>query len=637
MRLSLKTKFTLTTSLVVLFVVALVSWLYVARLANQVIRDASERASFVAHQVLVASAQALTDAAQHGETLDSDSYSDLRNYVQSALDNSSGLNSLLESAMGYSPTFYEITIVDQNGKAMVSTDSSLRSRAIAVNPDASRLVRASFLDQLRILYGPPRVYQTTLPFDVNAAPFGEIRVDMSTALLRAEISRGLEAAAEVALGAVLVATLLTILLSRLALAPLARISDQLDRISAGQFDVEPVHQRDELGQVSSKISNIGKQLRDVREVFSTLRENLNHVMAGLEDGLMLFNADGRAVLISPSIEKFLGVAPPTILGRRAGEIFPEGHLMRDALHLNGDRMQPIEDAEVQLDSPDGPRRISLICQVISEKGEPMGTLLTLRDLESYERLGSQLQVSERLAAIGRVTAGVAHEVKNPLNSMRVWLEVLKGNIPGEADGQQEGQQAVKMLDNEIDRLDRAVKTFLDFTRPVEFDLSESDLPALLNEVLDGARPAIARAGVALVQQIPDRFPSVRMDRRLIHQAILNLILNACDAMGPGGQLTVKLTQDADNAQIRVTDTGKGISPENRNKIFQLFFTTRPGGTGIGLANTFRFVQLHNGSIEFESEVGRGTTFTIELPLGRTAETPAAQARDFGLPFAQGKV
>jgi signal transduction histidine kinase len=108
-------------------------------------------------------------------------------------------------------------------------------------------------------------------------------------------------------------------------------------------------------------------------------------------------------------------------------------------------------------------------------------------------------------------------------------------------------------------------------------------------------------------------------------------------MGPGGQLTVKLAQDADNAQILVSDTGKGISPENRNKIFQLFFTTRPGGTGIGLANTFRFVQLHNGSIEFESEVGRGTTFTIELPLGRTAETPAPHARDIGLPFAQGKV
>jgi PAS domain S-box-containing protein len=633
MRLSLKTKFTLTTSLVVLFVVALVSWLYVGRLANEVIRDIDERAVFVANQVLGASAQALADSAERGETLNSDSSADLREYVQHSLDNSSALNSLLESAIGYAPTIYEITITDQSGKALVSSDAKQRSRPIPVYPNASLLVRASFIQQLRILYGPPRIYQVTQPFDVSGAPFGEIRVDISTALLRDVISRGLYSAAEVALIAVLAATLLAALLSRVALAPLARISDQLDRISAGQFDVEPVKQSDELGQVSTKISNIGKQLRDVREVFSALRENLNHVMAGLEDGLLLFNADGRAVLVSPSIEKFLGVAPTTILGRRASEIFPQGNLVHDVLHLTGDRMQPIEDAELHLETPDGPRRVSLICQVISEKGEPMGTLLTMRDLESYERLGSQIQVSERLAALGRVTAGVAHEVKNPLNSMRVWLEVLKGNIPADL----EGQQAVKMLDNEIDRLDRAVKTFLDFARPVEIDLSESDLPSLLNEILENARPAMAKAGVVLATQIPERFPGVRMDRRLIHQAVLNLILNGCDAMGPGGQLTVKLAQNDDKAQIIVTDTGKGISPENRNKIFQLFFTTRPGGTGIGLANSFRFVQLHNGSIEFESEVGRGTTFTIELPLARTVETPVPHAADGGLPTAQGKV
>jgi signal transduction histidine kinase/HAMP domain-containing protein len=633
MRLSLKTKFTLTTSLVVLFVVALVSWLYVGRLANQVIRDINERATFVAHQVLGASGQALADSAERGETLNSDSVADLREYVQHSLDNSSALNSLLESAIGYAPTIYEITITDQAGKALVSSDASRRGRPIALYPNASLLARASFIQQLRILYGPPKVYQVTLPFDVSGAPFGEIRVDISTALLRDEISRGLESAAEVALIAVLAATLLAAVLSRVALAPLARISDQLDRISAGQFDVEPVGQTDELGQVSTKISNIGKQLRDVREVFSALRENLNHVMAGLEDGLLLFNADGRAVLASPSIEKFLGVLPSTILGRRAGEVFPKGNLVRDVLHLQGDRMQPIEDAELHLETPDGPRRVSLICQVISEKGEPMGTLLTLRDLESYERLGSQIQVSERLAALGRVTAGVAHEVKNPLNSMRVWLEVLKGNIPADV----EGQQAVKMLDNEIDRLDRAVKTFLDFARPVEIDLSESDLPSLLNEILENARPAIAKAGVVLATQVPDRFPGVRMDRRLIHQAVLNLILNGCDAMGPGGQLTVKLVQHDDKAQISVSDTGKGISPENKNKIFQLFFTTRQGGTGIGLANTFRFVQLHNGSIEFESEVGRGTTFTIQLPLARTVETPVPHAGDAGLPSVQGKV
>src|SRR6202020_295307 len=138
----------------------------------------------------------------------------------------------------------------------------------------------------------------------------------------------------------------------------------------------------------------------------------------------------------------------------------------------------IENAEITLEGLQGSQRIGVSAQVIREHGTPMGVLIPLRDVESLERIGSQLQISERLAALGRVTAGVAHEVKNPLNSMRLWLEVLKANMPTDP----EPEQAVKMLDNEIDRLDRAVKTFLNFTKPVELLLEETDLRVLLSDV-----------------------------------------------------------------------------------------------------------------------------------------------------------
>jgi signal transduction histidine kinase len=242
----------------------------------------------------------------------------------------------------------------------------------------------------------------------------------------------------------------------------------------------------------------------------------------------------------------------------------------------------------------------------------MGALVTLRDLDSLESINTQLQVSERLAALGRITAGVAHEVKNPLNSMRLWLENLKESLPPEPDSG--SQQAVQVLDKEIDRLDAVVKRFLDFTRPMEVRLEATQLADVLKEVIEIAKPQLQKAKIHVAQLLPIDVPEVYVDRGLLKQAVLNLVLNAVEAMPAGGQLRLMLSRRGEMAEITVGDTGKGIPVENRQKIFQLFFTTRPGGSGIGLASTFRIVQLHNGSIDFTTEVGRGTTFRIELPL-----------------------
>jgi PAS domain S-box-containing protein len=349
----------------------------------------------------------------------------------------------------------------------------------------------------------------------------------------------------------------------------------------------------------------------VHEIFSSLRDNMNSVMAGLEDGLLLFTRDARAVMVSPAAEKFLGAPASDFLGRRVTEIFPPGHPLHEALHLEGDALREVA-SETDLEMPDGSRRVGVSVQVIQGAGERMGAMVTLRDLDSIESINTQLQVSERLAAVGRITAGVAHEVKNPLNSMRLWLENLKELLPPETDGA--AQQAVHVLDMEIDRLDAVVKRFLDFARPMEVRLEPTQLADLLREVVDLASPQLQQSKVEVAQLLPIGIPEVFVDRDLLKQAVLNLVLNAVEAMPNGGQLQLTLSRRGEMAEITVGDTGRGIPLENQQRVFQLFFTTRPGGSGIGLASTFRIVQLHNGSIDFTTEVGRGTTFRIELPL-----------------------
>jgi signal transduction histidine kinase len=321
------------------------------------------------------------------------------------------------------------------------------------------------------------------------------------------------------------------------------------------------------------------------------------------------------------VEKFLGLKPDALLGRHVSEIFPPAHPLRavGGLHFDGDVLERVEGADAVLEGAAGRMHVGASVQVIEEGGSRMGALMTLRDLDSLERIGSHLEVSERLAALGRVTAGVAHEVKNPLNSMRLWIENLKNAVPPE---QELAQQGLQILDSEIDRLDRVVRTFLDFNRPVELKLEEASLGELLLEVVAVAQPQIKKAGVQASLECPDSVPLVRVDRPLLKQALLNLVLNACEAMPEGGRLNLKVRGVGERAQVTITDTGRGIPPEYQGKVFQLYFSTRPGGSGIGLATTFRIVQMHGGSIDFISEVGRGTSFTIELPATRAHSVPA---------------
>ena len=612
MRLRLKTKFTLTTALLVFTVVALVSVVSVAALVRQTFRNLDDRAHYVAQLILDQAQRSLEDAAARGLTPATDGDADLETYVRDVLQKDSSMSAALQAPMVL-PTIYEVSIVDHDSVALVSSDEKLEGHMRLPRARLETLTQFDFIEQLRVLYGPPRVYEVTLPLNLGDRAFGEIRVGLNSAFLRNEISPTLRAATQFALIGVLVSALLAGVISSITLAPLQKITAQLDRIAQGQFGGQPLHSGDELGQVSTKISEIGQQLRGVRAIFSGLRENLSAFTAGLDDGLLVFSATGQAVLATPAVEKFLGRKPEDLIGHTASQVFPADQPLGRALGMAGGRLHDVGDVEVVLDGGAGPQRVRASVREIAEGGSQMGALVTLRDLDSLERLDSELEVSERMAALGRVTAGVAHEVKNPLNSMRLWLENLRESLPSDPEAT---RTAINVLDTEIDRLDRVVKRFLDFTKPVELHLEETSLFELVGGLMALARPQIERAGVRASVEQPDLMPPVRVDQALLQQALMNLVLNACEAMPQGGSLTITLRRKGEFAEILVADTGHGIVPEHRRRIFELFFSTRPSGSGLGLATAFRIVQLHNGSIDFESEAGRGTTFLLQLPLAR---------------------
>jgi signal transduction histidine kinase len=258
-----------------------------------------------------------------------------------------------------------------------------------------------------------------------------------------------------------------------------------------------------------------------------------------------------------------------------------------------------------------PRQLLASVQYIEDASEPVGALVSIRDYESFQKFESQWDLSKKLADLGRITSGIAHEVKNPLNAMVIHLEILRSKLES---GNADHRPQLEILDSEIKRLDRVVQTFLNFTRPVEIHLQPIDVNTIVSQVIDLAATEAQERGVKINKQLEDGTLMVKGDSDLLKQAFLNVIINGCQAMPEGGPLTVTTSRDdGGSARITISDRGIGIVDEDQKRIFNLYYTTKKGGTGIGLAQAFRAVQLHGGEIAFRSQVGVGTTFEIILP------------------------
>ena len=613
MRVNLKTKLVLSISGMVFAVVTTLSAVYISHLVRHAVEDSYQDAEFVGHEIFNAARQAL-EIDTSSTKIDLSDPNAVRGMVEDTLQTDQGLNALLQSIVGYSPTVYDVAIVDEQGRALLHTDADQQGNVIPARENFSSVRDGSFRRQLAVVYGAPRVYDISIALVRDGAPFGAIRVGVSTTFLKNTLQPQLTSAIIFSALSILVCLALAAGVSNFALQPLEAISRRLDRMTAGQL--EPASEKesrrsDEYGVVTTKIDRLGRQMRDVKEVFSALKENLDQIMANLEDGLILFTRDWRAVLVSAAAERFLGRPRGEMLGHNVNEVFSPATRLGEVILECFEHHEPLPQTDVETESG---RRIEVSLDFIEENGENIGALITMRDAESVRRIEDEIELSRRLAAIGRLTSGVAHEVKNPINAIVVHLEVLRQKLQ-QVDP--DTRRHMDVIGNEIQRLDRVVQTLVDFTRPVELRLADVDLRRIVEDVALLASPDAARHGVSIEKNVQDEPLPVKVDSDLVKQAVLNIVLNGVQAMPEGGPLVINASRSDDEARIEVRDRGRGIPPEIRDKIFNLYFTTKPKGSGIGLAMTYRVMQLHNGAVEYETAEGQGTTFLLRFPLSMT--------------------
>jgi PAS domain S-box-containing protein len=600
---------TLFTALVVGF-----SWIYLSQLLRQRLLWADETASQLTNQLEYAASKAVPDFTS--TRVDTNNPKAMRTAITNYLQRDTNLNDMLEAVVGNSRIIYDAAIIDPNGVAILDTNPALNGKPVPERPRLGGLRDAGFRHQLRLLYAPATVYDVSIGLELDGHAFGSVRVGVSTVFLRNELTPKLQQAAFFSVVAIFCSLVLAAVVSNVALGPLKTISRDLDSASAGDLlPAEESGSEDEVGLVSLKIAHLGRQIRDTNQIFSALKDNVEQVMTKLQDGLMLFTRDTRVVLVSASAEKFLGRPRREILGHSAEEIFSDGSVLGAVVLPAFQKQRPL--VQYEFDAADG-RRVQVSLDFIQEKGTSIGALLTMRDAESVRRIEHEIEISRRLSASGRMTRGVAHEVKNPINAIVLHLQLLQNKLQQDDP---DTRRHMDIIGNEIHRLDRVVQILVDFTRPRDLRLEEVDLRKILESVSVLAAPDAARHGVRVVQALPNEDDAlmVRVDADLMKQAVLNLVLNGVQSMAEGGTLTLKAHRDGEMILAEVMDQGSGIPPEAQEKIFELYFTTKSdqGGSGIGLAQTYQIMQWHYGSVEFDSIVGAGTTFRLQLPAAAT--------------------
>jgi len=622
----LKTKLVLSTTALTFAIVVVMSTIFVGELLRQRIEQTTSATEVLAQEVVLVTLQALETGLRADPPKDR-SEDALKASVMSALRRNGALLSVMNAIVRYSLTVQDVSVTDTAGVTVVSTDPDAWGQKAPTRSELGRVKEDNFWAQTTELFGKPRVLDLSKSIQRNGKPFLLVHLGVRSSFLRASYEPWMRTALVFAAMAGFTSMLAAALLANLALNPLEQISRQLEHlgVAGGVGEVTTDSEAegtkpDAVVRVTRSIDRLGEQMRSTEAGYTALRSNLNKMLDTLRDGVLLFTEDGRAAMASESAAYLLDKPEHELVGSGVGQIFDENTALGAAVLQAFDAGQQVSGESVRLE--DG-REVQFSLDRIHDgtgSGQAMGTLVTLRDVESAAQLEQEMEVSRRLAAVGRLTAGIGHEVKNPINAMVVHLELLKSKLAG-VDGLavNGAQRHVEILAGEMQRLDRVVETLADFSRPMEMHLADRDLRDVVASVVALTGAEMEENGVRVLIDVPHDPVFARVDAELMRQALLNLVLNGMQAMPNGGAMRISLRREHHFAVVQVVDAGEGIAQDVLPRIFDLYFTTKAKGSGIGLAMTYRILQMHGGAMEVFSSTDatsteRGTTFILRLPI-----------------------
>ncbi len=345
--------------------------------------------------------------------------------------------------------------------------------------------------------------------------------------------------------------------------------------------------------------------------FKKIESLTGNILESMDNAVVAIDAKGDIIMLNKIAEKLFSLSRDTAIGKPYSQIFPADEcLLLDALRQG----KVVSDLETSFKNISGETKALLIGSsgILDEEGKIIGAVAVIHDITELKKLEEETKRAERLSAMGNLAAGVAHEIRNPLNTIAIAAQRLKSEFTVKS-GKTEYENFLKSIIEESKRLNNIVNQFLSLAKARKLNLVSVNLQDFLQELINLVRLEAEEKKISLLTKFNSP-AQLRIDQDEMKKALINLILNGIQASHQRGKILVETTKSKDFALIKISDSGKGIAPEDLPKIFQPYFTTKEKGAGLGLSIAHRIITDHKGRIEVESEPGRGTTFTVSLPL-----------------------